>query len=494
MAEVKTNAGRIRGKEAGEVTSFLGIPYGATTGGANRFRPPAPVEPWTGVRDAVAVGPSAPQSLIPDDGVLAMFGGIPEPSMAEDCLYLNVWTSGADGAGRPVLVYFHGGGHAMGSGSWPAYDGAAMAKRDAVVVTVNHRLGALGYLWLGHLLGEDYAASGANGILDLVAALEWVRDNIAAFGGDPGNVTIFGESGGGSKVAALLAMPSSYGLYHRAAIMSGWFGMRSPAPDDAGRITAAVLAELGIADRPGDIIDVPFERLVSVANAMGGIDNGLGPLLDGTIIPAQPLDAVRSAAAPDVPLIIGSTHDEYSMFLRFALMGTEAPPEEAALAYLRTTFGPGVDDVIDAYRRARPGAPDYDVFEAVATDGNVRLPAIRMAEAKAAAGGSVYMYRFDWNSPVEPSLKACHGLDIPFVFDTADTALATGSGPERNGLADDVCSAFVAFARDGVPTTRSGLHWPTYELSRRATMLFDVPSKVEDDPAAADREAWAALI
>lgn len=492
MSEVTTAAGRIRGRGLPNgASAYLGVPYGAPTGGPNRFRPPAPPEPWSGVRDATSFGPSAPQTVIEQAEPLLMFGGIPEASVSEDCLYLNIWTPGP--GSHPVFVYFHGGGHTMGSASWPVYDGAAMAARGIVVVTVNHRLGVLGYLALEDLLGGDYASSGANGVLDLVASLEWVRHTIAAFGGDPGNVTICGQSGGGSKVATLLAMPSAHGLFHRAAIMSGWFGMRGATRDEAGAVTSRVLRHLDLPDeRAHELLHIPVARLAAASDALGGIASGLVPMIDGRFIASQPIDAVR--AGSPVPLLIGSTRNEYSLFLRFVVMGMGGEPLDAALAFLRSTFGAEIDGVIEAYVRTRPGADRYAVYEAVATDGHVRIPAIRMAEAMQGRDAPVFMYRFDWPSPMDPTLEAAHGLDLPFLFDTVDTAPITGQGPQRAALTADICGAFTAYARDGRPLVPSGETWAPYDTRERATLLFDVPSRIKLDPRAEERIAWDGIV
>jgi para-nitrobenzyl esterase len=493
---VSTTAGNVRGRAVSEgVWAFLGIPYGGPTGGENRFRPAPPVQPWTGVRDALEFGPSCPQPVneAPEaEAALAMFGGIPEPAVSEDCLVLNVWTPAADVGGRPVIVYLHGGGHAIGSGSWPVYDGAALAGRDVVVVTVNHRLGILGYLSLGHLLGEEYRASGACGVLDLVDALRWVRANIAAFGGDPDNVTIAGESGGGSKVAMLMAMPSAAGLYRRAVIMSGWFGLEGATPAQAEAVTGRALDILGIPpEDAGKVLGLPVEQLVDASAAMGGIASGLYPVVDGSLVPVQPLDAVRAGAARDVPLMIGSVRDEYSMFLPLMAQAFPGLPEEGESAYLQAAFGDGVHEVLAAYGRSRPGLDPARLRVAVATDGHVRLPAVEFAEAKVAAGGTVRMYRFDFESPLDPSLGAAHGLDVPFFFDTVDTAAAAGTGSERAKLADEMSGAWADFARGDSPATGSGLPWPAYTVPERATVVFDVTTSVEYDPDAADSRAWA---
>jgi len=485
---VKTTAGNVRGRTVREgVHAFLGIPYGGPTSGKNRFRPPTPVKPWSGVLDEFAFGPSAPQLVAGTPELLRVFGGIPEPSMSEDCLVLNVWTPSTDHSALPVMVYLHGGGHVTGSATWPVYDGAAMAERNKVVVSINHRLGILGYLELGHLLGKDYATSGVNGMLDIVLALQWVHDNIAAFGGDPGNVTIFGQSGGGSKVATLFAMPSARSLFHKAIVMSGWYSLECKQPEQAKLVTERAFGLLGVVpEDAAKVLTMPVERLVDASTTMGGIDSGLNPVVDGTFITAQPIAAVRSGVIAAKPLIVGTTRDEYSMFLPFMMQATR----QDAITCLRSVFGDTVNAIIENYKAARPNTKLDDILVSVATDGFVRIPAIRLAEAQLAAGGEVFMYRFDWESPLDPSLRAAHGLDLPFVFDTPDSAYATGQADTRFAFAKEMCDAWVSFAQDGKPKLPTGIAWPQYTLTDRATILFNMPSTLAYDPAGTERKAW----
>jgi para-nitrobenzyl esterase len=412
--------------------------------------------------------------------------------MGEDCLVLNVWTPGTTPPGRPVLVWIHGGGYTTGSGSWPAYDGAALARRhDAVVVTVNHRLGLLGHLYLAELGGEEYASSGANGILDLVAALEWVRDNIAGFGGDPGDVLAFGESGGGWKTSTLLAMPSATGLFQRASLMSG-AGVRAQERSAATAIAERTLAFLDLDRRDlAKLADVPAARLVEAQGAAGV--PGLQPVLDGTHVVGHPLDLLRSGATPDVPLLIGTTRDEFRTFA----LGLPAPPEDAGDSWLADQLGGGLGPdaagrLVTGYRAAHPGAGVADLRVAIDTDRHMRIPSIRMAEAAASSGRSpVFMYRFDWETPALGGvLGAGHGVDYPFFFANLDAATVSSEGPGRDRLADQMSAALASFAAGGDPNHDGLPAWPAYDAERRATMLFDVESAVVDDPAGDERRLW----
>lgn len=494
---VPTTGGQVQGTAAGGVHTFLGIPYGGDTGGPNRFGPPPPVTPWAGVRDATSYGPSAPQPQSPEAGaMMGTFGGMLEPSLGEDCLVLNVWTPDTQPspAGRPVLVYFHGGGHTSGSGSWPAYDGAALARQgDAVVVTVNHRLGLLGYLYLAELGGDRYATSGVNGILDLVAALAWVRDNIAGFGGDPGSVLAYGESGGGWKTSALLAMPSARGLYRTACLMSG-HGSRCTSTEEATALAERTLSFLGLdASRIAELYDVPVERLLEAQTAAGVV--GFAPVADGAHIAGNPLDLLGSDQGPDVPLLIGTTRDE---FLTFALQlpQPEQPADDAWLVgHLAGIAGDAADKLVAGYRAERPEASTRDLEMAIMTDQHMRIGSIRMAEAAATTGAAgTYMYRFDWESPALGGiLKAGHGVDYPFFFDNLDTAIVTSEGPGRAELAAQMTGALLAFARTGDPNHDGLPEWPRYDAERRATMVFDQDCHVLDDPDGAERALWTDL-
>lgn len=494
MTEViaTTGSGRIRGFDADGIKTFKGIPYAAPPTGERRFRPPQPVEPWTGVREALEYGPSSPQPTQRPPGWAH------EARESEDCLYLNVWTPGVgDGGRRPVMVWIHGGGYAIGSGSWPLYDATALARRgDAVVVTLNHRLGALGYLHLGEIAGEDFAASGNNGMLDLVAALEWVRDNIAELGGDPGNVTIFGESGGGSKVSMLLTMPSARGLFHRAAIQSGP-GLRATPVEAATRSARSLLESLGVSEsRIGELWALPAERFVgagrrrpeqgaSNARAASGERGSdamrFSPVLDGTVLPAHPGDALADGSAADVPVIVGCNRDEFG--------GAPEDLDEAGLRERLARFGEdNVQEIMNVYKDLFPDAPPWQILTFVNTDSGMRAGSIRLAEQKLKGSATpVYMYFFTY----ELGGRAGHGYEIAFVFDNVGRDAATRPSPARQQLADTMSEAWLAFARSGDPNHARMSPWPAYTLPDRPTMIFGRgDSAVVNDPSGPARELW----
>jgi para-nitrobenzyl esterase len=505
---VQTTAGRVRGVVSDRISSFYGISYGASTAGAGRFMPPARPQAWTGVRDAVQYGPRSPQGpsgLIPEDAAEDR-----RETQSEDCLRLNVWTPGVGNGRRPVMVWLHGGGFAQASGSFVIYDGANLARRrDVVVVTLNHRLNVFGFLDLAELGGDKWARASNVGMQDVVLALEWVRDNIAAFGGDPGNVTIFGQSGGAGKVCALLGMPSAKGLFHKAVAQSGSFVAGTPRAD-ATKNAEALLARLGLnKNQLDDVQRLPVEQILAAMAGPGGAAGGrgeggrgrgrggaggglnFGPVTDGRTIPADPFDPVATSLSANIPLLIGSTEHEVTFTRGTPLEEMDDTALHGALKQGLRVDDAEADKVIATYRKGRPGVSNIDLYLIATSDNSFRQGVLTVAERKAdLKQAPVYMYYFTWKSPVrDGKLKAFHTLDIPFVFENVDLATAmTGALQSRYALADRMSTAWTNFARTGNPNAKGLLpEWPAFDTGRRATMFLDDQCKVVDDPNADER-------
>jgi para-nitrobenzyl esterase len=488
---VQTSAGKVRGAAQNKVLAFKGIPYGATTEGAGRFMPPSKPQPWTDVRDALELGPASPQ--VPSNLIPESMAQQPKNDGAgsEDCLHLNVWTPGVRGK-RPVMVWFHGGGYSAGSANWEMYNGANLAaKQDVVVVTVNHRLNVFGYLYLADLGEEKFSRSSNVGMLDTIAALEWVRDNIAGFGGDPANVTIFGQSGGGGKVSTLMGMPAAKGLFHRAIAMSG-SNVKGIPRDRANKGVEALLATLQLKSSQIDQLQkLPVADLLKAMSATRGLN--LGPVVDGRTLPAGPFDPVASEFSANVPMMIGSTETEVTWNARM----TFEPLDDATL-HTRVGDSLKVDDaaadqLIGVYRKGWPKADNLTVFLILSTDvSNFRVGTDTEADRKAMAGKApVYKYYFQWYSPVrEGKLRSYHTLDIPFVFENVDiTVSMNGLGPDRYPLADKMSGAWAAFARTGNPNHKGIPKWAPFTLDRRTTMIWNNECRVADDPFREERLA-----
>lgn len=487
---VATTSGKVRGTRIGDVTAFLGVPYAAAPTGRALFEPARPAPVWDGVRDAVELG-----ATVPKPGYVPPFSTLlAEPVVAGDeCLNVNVWTPDPGGSGLPVMVWIHGGAFRNGSNAIPAYNGLAFARDGVVLVSANYRLGVPGFAVL-----PDSTPN--LGIRDQLAALAWVQENIAAFGGDPGNVTIFGESAGGMSVTTLLAVAAGSGLFHKAIAQSG-AGSIAASLDDARRVTAELSTQLGFeatADALGSVdVDVVIAAQQAVALRMAGNPDparwgrsivasamSFVPVVDGELITERPVDSIAAGVGGDIPLLVGTTSEEQRFFL--VPTGVAAATTMDMLRGVFASRGwPAA--IVDTYAANRPDASAGDLLSAAMTDQFFRVPAIRLAEGRA-TGAPTYFYEFAWGTSVQ-DLGACHAVEIGFVFDTLPNTGQLAGGNPPQALADDMHARWVAFARTGDPG------WPAYDLSRRAVMTFNDPtSAVVDDPRPDERKLWDGIV
>jgi para-nitrobenzyl esterase len=509
----ETASGKIRGIRSGELHVFKGIPYGASTAGANRFMPPHKPEPWAGVRDAIAYAGRSPQAGAgaqrPE--LATVWGPRDNLPVGEDCLTLNVWTPALDTAKRPVMVWLHGGAFSYGSANSPWYDGSSLARRnDIVVVSVNHRLNIFGHLDLSATGDERFAASGNAGVLDLVAALAWVREHAAGFGGDPGNVTIFGQSGGGGKVSALLAMPSAKGLFHKAIIQSG-ASVRFAERERTTRLADAVLKQLELGPHPSrgqlDTLQaLPIARLTeTIALAQKTLPPArhalldrynFGPVIDGQVLPAHPFDPAATALSDDVPVMMGGTKDESAIFLApDDAVWNRTLSEEELRKRIAAVAGDATDSLLAYYKRRDAAATPADLLITGLTAANFQVRSTVLAERKAQRGkAAVWMYRFDWETPAFGGrLKSPHSMDVPFVFDTLGVIGEPHRKPHAQDLADRVSATWANFARNGDPGNKSIPAWPAYTADKRATMVFNDQCQVAGDPDGEARPLWGKI-
>ena len=499
---VETGLGKVEGFERDGVRVFRGIPYAKPPVGERRFRAPEGPEPWAGVRDASKFGPAAHQPPL----MLAALPGFDIGEQSEDCLYLNVYApAGASTASpKPVMVWIHGGAFVIGSGAQSIYDGCKLARRgDVVLVTINYRLGALGFLDLGQ---PELAAPNA-GLLDQIAALEWVRDHIEAFGGDAGNVTIFGESAGGMSVGTLLGCPAAHGLFHKAIPQSGSCQAIHADRESSTAITAAVLSGLGMATpNVKELRAIPIDKLKQVQQTISFQMLALGgtqllpfqPVVDGHVLPRHPLDEIREGLSRDVRVLIGTTRDEWKLFGFMDPQVRQLDGDKIAERIQQRLPHADGAKITAGYRAARPEADWPSIWIAIETDRIFRIPAIRVAEAQRAHQPDVFMYLFSWESPgFDGLLGACHAIEIPFLFDCLDLPGAdkfVGAGPDAQRLVERTMDSWLGFATNGDPTHAALGTWSRYETNRRATMELGPRCALLDDPASAERALWDGVL
>lgn len=487
---VETSFGKLRGKEDDGIMVFRGIPFAAPPVGDLRWRPPQPAETWSGEKDASEFGASAPQGRFP--GGVGDLIGIPSERTSEDCLYLNVWTPGLEGR-RPVMVWIHGGGNTVGSGTQPRINGKRLAGRgDVVMVTTNYRLGALGFLH-----APELGASGNEALLDQTAALRWVRNEIANFGGDPANVTVFGQSAGGFDIAQLMGLPAAKGCFDKAVPMSG--SLTVPVPKkNAERTTARVAERFGGMEK---LRSVPYEEILKYQiELLERTDrrDRFAPVLDGKVIledAAVPLG--KGTQTRGMPLLIGNTLDEFALFT--VPGGTLDDLDNERLSGMaRRIFGENTTSAMDVYREARESrgqaVTPLDIWNAMVTDQIFRMPAIRTAELHSSHTPQTWMYLFDYISPAyDGRLGACHSIDIPFVWGTymvEKMKVFCGEGPIVEELSERMMDIYLAFARTGNPRTDDIPEWPVYDTESRATMRMGKKFRVEEQPMDEERLFW----
>ncbi len=490
---VETTSGKVQGIANTGIKEFKGIPYGASTSGKNRFMPPKKVASWSGVRECFALGPISPQTLadLRSDYAMMIQWDHHVSGMGEDCLTLNVWTPGVnDGQKRAVLVSFHGGGFATGSGNSPGYDGAQLARfGDVVVVTVNHRLASLGYLHLADLgAPPEFAQAGVAGIMDLVASLEWVRDNIERFGGDPQKVMIFGQSGGGAKTSTMLATPSAKGLFRCAAVQSG-SALRLSTPEQATKRSEALLGKLGISkSNIGDLQKVSWQEILVAQSSLEPALAGFGPVIDGNILPHHPFDPVAPPESADVPVIISTTLEDAALRL------TNFDLDDAGLkALLKQRYGAKADDIYALYDSSSWNANKTPyLLQAQAFTDSGRRNAITQAERKAALGKApAYMYLWAYPSPgFGGKFGAVHGTDVSASFHNYQDGIGGAGAPEQRALWTTFASTWVAFAKTADPNNPAIPKWAPYDATSRATMIFAHNTRVENDPRSEIRKFW----